>query len=98
VYLDWRPIVFAAGVFAVHHVLFDRLQAAGYGFCCLSQPDFAVIVLHAVYVVIQTALEVVFAVSVKAALARMDAAVSAVRGSTNSIETACTESPRATRT
>ena len=27
VYLDWRPIVFAAGLFAVHHVLFDRLQA-----------------------------------------------------------------------
>ncbi|AOG21898.1 hypothetical protein [Acidovorax sp. RAC01] len=29
VYLDWRPIVFAAALFAVHHVLFDRLQAAG---------------------------------------------------------------------
>ena len=28
VYLDWRPIVFAAGLFAVHHVMFDRLQAA----------------------------------------------------------------------
>ena len=63
VYLDWRPIVFAAAVFAVHHVLFDRLQAAGYGLYCLTQPDFALVVLHAVYVVIQTALEVVLAVS-----------------------------------
>jgi methyl-accepting chemotaxis protein len=62
VYLDWRPIVLGAALFAVHHVVFDRLQAAGYGFYCLGQPDFAIIVLHAVYVVIQTALEVVLAV------------------------------------
>jgi methyl-accepting chemotaxis protein len=63
VYLDWRPIVLSAAAFAAHHVLFDRLQAAGYGFYCLTQPDFALVVLHAVYVVIQTALEVVLAVS-----------------------------------
>jgi len=63
VYLDWRPIVFGAAVFAVHHVLFDRLQAAGFGLYCLTQPDFGLVVLHAVYVVIQTALEVVLAVS-----------------------------------
>ncbi len=131
VYLDWRPILLAAVLFAVHHVAFDRLQAAGYGFYCLTQPDFGIIVLHAVYVVIQTALEVVLAIfmgrtaregvelsqlvsgvdrpdgislnvaqievntpaalSLKAALARMDSAVSAVRASTNSIETACSE-------
>jgi len=62
VYLDWRPIVFAAAVIAVHHVLFDRLQAAGFGLYCLSQPNFGIVVIHAVYVVIQTALEVVLAV------------------------------------
>ncbi len=61
VYLDWRPIVFGAALFAVHHVLFDRLQAAGLGFYCTTAPDFARIVLHATYVVIQTALEVVLA-------------------------------------
>jgi methyl-accepting chemotaxis protein len=63
VYLDWRPIVFGAAVYAVHHVVFDRLQAAGFGLYCLGQPNFPVIILHAVYVVIQTALEVVLAVS-----------------------------------
>ena len=63
VYLDWRPIVFAAGLFAVHHVLFDRLQAAGFNFYCLSEPDFWRVMLHAAYVVIQTGLEVVLAVS-----------------------------------
>ncbi|MFP8781092.1 methyl-accepting chemotaxis protein [Hydrogenophaga sp. RWCD_12] len=63
VYLDWRPIVFAAALFAVHHVLFDRLQAAGFGFYCTTEANFARIVLHATYVVIQTGLEVVLAVS-----------------------------------
>ncbi|WP_291015331.1 methyl-accepting chemotaxis protein [Hydrogenophaga sp.] len=63
VYLDWRPIVFAAGLFAVHHVLFDRLQAAGFGFYCLTEPSFWRVMLHAAYVVIQTGLEVVLAVS-----------------------------------
>jgi len=30
-YRDWRVIVFGAVLFAVHHVVFDRLQAAGFG-------------------------------------------------------------------
>jgi methyl-accepting chemotaxis protein len=62
VYQDWRPIVFAAALFAVHHVLFDRLQAAGLGFYCLTEANFWRTALHAVYVVIQTALEVVLAI------------------------------------
>ena len=62
VYLDWRPIVFAAGLFAVHHVLFDRLQAAGFGFYCTTEANFWRVMLHAAYVVIQTGLEVVLAV------------------------------------
>jgi len=63
VYLDWRPIVFAAALFAVHHVLFDRLQAAGFGFYCMTEPSFWRVMLHATYVVIQTSLEVVLAVT-----------------------------------
>jgi methyl-accepting chemotaxis protein len=63
VYLDWRPIVFAAGLFAVHHLLFDWLQAAGFGFYCLTEPSFWRVMLHATYVVIQTSLEVVLAIS-----------------------------------
>jgi methyl-accepting chemotaxis protein len=62
VYLDWRPIVFAAALFAVHHVLFDRLQAAGFDFYCMTEPSFWRVMLHATYVVIQTSLEVVLAV------------------------------------
>ena len=61
VYLDWTVIVFGAALFAVHHIAFDRLQAAGYGVFCTTQADFARIVLHAVYVVIQAGVEVVLA-------------------------------------
>jgi methyl-accepting chemotaxis protein len=57
VYLDWRPVLWSALLFAVHHVAFDRLQAAGWGLYCLAQPNFPVIVLHAVYVIIQTGIE-----------------------------------------
>jgi len=63
VYLDWRPIVLSAALFALHHVLFDRLQAAGLGLYCLTEPNFLRIVVHAAYVVIQTGLEVLMAVS-----------------------------------
>ena len=58
VYLDWKPILLAAVLFAVHHLGFDRLQAAGWGLYCLTQPDLKVILLHAGYVVAQTALEI----------------------------------------
>lgn len=58
VYRDWRLIVFGAVVYAVHHVAFDRLQAAGFGLYCLSAPNFAVILLHAVYVVVQAGVEI----------------------------------------
>ena len=63
VYQDWRIIVFGAALFAVHHVVFDRLQAAGLGLYCTSEPDFARILLHAVYVVAQSGVEVVLAIS-----------------------------------
>ncbi|MEK8051711.1 methyl-accepting chemotaxis protein [Ideonella sp. DXS22W] len=53
VYRDWKPIVAAAGLIAVHHVAFDRLQAAGVGVYCMATPDFGKVVLHAGYVVLQ---------------------------------------------
>ena len=46
VYLDWRPIVLSAVTFAVHHVVFDRLQAAGFGLYCLTQPNFGIVVME----------------------------------------------------
>lgn len=57
-YRDWRPIVFVAALFAVHHILFDRLQALGYAVYCTPSPDFLKMLLHASYVVAQTGVEV----------------------------------------
>jgi len=57
VYLDWRPIVLAALLFAAHHLVFDRLLAAGFNLYCLSEPNLSMVLLHAMYVVVQTGLE-----------------------------------------
>lgn len=67
VYLDWKLIVFGAVLFAVHHIVFDRLQAAGFGFYCTTQPDFLRILLHALYVVTQAGVEIVLALQMSRA-------------------------------
>jgi len=54
-YQDWRVIVAAAAVVAVHHLLFNQLQELGYGVVCLTEPRFGIILVHAVYVVIEAA-------------------------------------------
>ncbi len=67
VHRDWRPIVAVAGVFAVHHLLFDRLQAAGFGVYCMPEPGVLKVVMHAAYVVTQTAVEIVLALRLRQA-------------------------------
>jgi methyl-accepting chemotaxis protein len=57
VYKHWLPVLAAAGTIAVHHVVFDRLQAAGFGVFCTPQPDFLKILMHAGYVVVQAGLQ-----------------------------------------
>jgi len=54
-YQDWRVIVFSAAVIAVHHLLFNQLQELGFATMCLAKPSLAVILVHAVYVVIEAA-------------------------------------------
>ncbi len=61
VYRDWRPIVLSAALFAVHHVAFDRLQALNFAVYCTQTPNFPLMLLHAAYVVMQTAIEIVLA-------------------------------------
>lgn len=58
VYRQWRVVLVCAVFFAVHHILFDRLQAWGYGIYCTTEADFPKIVLHAAFVIIQTAVEI----------------------------------------
>jgi methyl-accepting chemotaxis protein len=69
VYRDWLPIIATAGFFAVHHVVFDRLQAAGVGVFCTPEPDLLKMGVHAGYVVAQSAFELLI-VSHMAAIAK----------------------------
>ncbi|MBC7664327.1 MAG: chemotaxis protein [Caulobacter sp.] len=67
VYRDWRPLVLAAGLFAVHHVVFDRLQALDTGVFCTPRADFLKTLMHAVYVIAQTSVEVYLAAMLRSA-------------------------------
>ena len=53
-YRDWRPIVIAAAVAAVHHLSFNFLQTWGYGVVCFTEPGLEVVLTHAAYVVVET--------------------------------------------
>lgn len=54
-YRDWRPVVFAAGVIAVHHLAFNFMQAANLGVFVLKDgANLQLIVVHAAYVIVET--------------------------------------------
>jgi methyl-accepting chemotaxis protein len=105
VYMDWRPIVLAAALVAVHHIVFDRLQAAGWAVYCTPSASFLKVLLHALYVVVQTAVEVYVAVwmgrvthaaqtsaeAQQLTLTRLQAAMQTSSDSVASIETASSE-------
>jgi len=99
VYLDWKLILFGAALFAVHHVAFDRMQAAGMGVYCTAEPDFLRIILHAVYVVVQAGVEVVLAMSMRSAalegeeLARLVASVNRAEGIALDVQGLAMQSP-----
>ena len=54
-YEDWRVIVAAAATIAVHHVGVNYLQSTGVQISCMPQPSFALVLLHAAYVVVEAA-------------------------------------------
>jgi len=54
-YCDWRPLIFAAAVIAVHHLGFNYLQATGLGvFVFPTSASLGLVLLHAIYVIIET--------------------------------------------
>ncbi|HUH88165.1 MAG TPA: chemotaxis protein, partial [Pusillimonas sp.] len=55
-YRDWRVILTAAIVIAVHHVSFDYLQELGYGVICFTEPGLGRVATHAAYVVVESAI------------------------------------------
>jgi methyl-accepting chemotaxis protein len=65
-YCDWIPLVAAAGLIAVHHLLFFFLQAGGAGVYVFPEPDhLSRVILHAAYVVFETGLLVYIAAILK---------------------------------
>jgi methyl-accepting chemotaxis protein len=54
IYQDWRVICGAAAVIAVHHLLFNFLQAAHYQVWVFTTPDLIMVFVHAAYVVVET--------------------------------------------
>jgi hypothetical protein len=55
IYQDWRVIIAAAAVIAVHHLLFNYLQAAHYQVWVFQVPDLIMVFVHAAYVVVEAA-------------------------------------------
>ena len=49
---DWRPVALLTGLFAIHHLAFDRMLAAGLGTYCLSQPDLLRTAVHLAFAVV----------------------------------------------
>ncbi len=65
-YRDWRPIVFAAGLVAVHHLACNFLQAAQLDVWIFRNgADFGVVLLHAAYVVFESVILVYLAVHLR---------------------------------
>ena len=65
-YRDWLPIVVAAAAIAVHHVLFFVLQSRGLDLPVFAAGSgFGVVMLHAAYVVVETALLCAMAVQMR---------------------------------
>lgn len=90
VYSDWRPLLLAAGLFTVHHIAFDRLQALNFAVYCTTRANLPVILLHAAYVVVQTGIELFLATRLRRAAveaAELSAIVSRVdQGGTLSLD------------
>jgi methyl-accepting chemotaxis protein len=66
-YRDWVPLVVAAGLIAVHHLAFDFIQrSGGHVWVFAANTGFSIVLIHAAYVVFETALLVWMAVILRA--------------------------------
>ncbi len=52
-YQDWKVIIAAAAIVAVHHLSFNYLQQWGYPTICFAHPGLDRVVIHAAYVVVE---------------------------------------------
>jgi methyl-accepting chemotaxis protein len=79
-YCDWRPVVFAAGLIAVHHLGFDAMQRAGMGVYVFAESQgFGWVLLHAAYVVVEAGVLCYLAAMLARLLERSEQAVAFAR-------------------
>jgi methyl-accepting chemotaxis protein len=65
-YRDWKPIILAAGLIAVHHAGFYYLQASGVPVYVFAHTGmFSMVLIHAAYVVVEAGVLVIMAVSLR---------------------------------
>jgi len=65
-YRDWKPIIFAAGLIAAHHLACNFLQAANLNVWVFRNgADFSIVFLHASYVVFESVILVYLAVQLR---------------------------------
>jgi methyl-accepting chemotaxis protein len=65
-YRDWKPIVAAAGVIAVHHLGFDYLQRGGAPVWVFeANTGFHIVLIHAAYVIVESGLLVYLALQLR---------------------------------
>ncbi len=60
-YRHWLPLLATAGAIAVHHVVFDRLQALGWPVWCQARPDLLGVLEQLSYLVSQAGFSVMMA-------------------------------------
>ncbi|WP_322114243.1 methyl-accepting chemotaxis protein [Aquabacterium sp. A7-Y] len=61
VYRDWRLVALSAGLFAIQHLVVDRLQASGVAVFLLPQPDLRQVFLHLAFLTALTLYQIRFA-------------------------------------
>jgi methyl-accepting chemotaxis protein len=52
-YTDWKVIIIAAVVIAIHHLSFNFFQELKWGPICFTQTGLKIVILHAIYVVVE---------------------------------------------
>ncbi|WP_349656771.1 methyl-accepting chemotaxis protein [Xanthomonas sp. 10-10] len=72
-YRDWLPVVVAAGAIAVHHLAFYWLQARGMPVQAFTAGSgFGIVLLHAGYVIVETAFVCVMAIQLRRQVDALD--------------------------
>ncbi|MGC3980783.1 MAG: methyl-accepting chemotaxis protein [Steroidobacteraceae bacterium] len=71
-YRHWLPILVGGGFIATHHLLFDWMQSAGLPVYCMTTPGMDTVMLHALYVVAQTGVELLVAMEMRKAVRETD--------------------------